>query len=200
MSLFRCSVPKRRNSSKFLSLEETHAVGEVLEKTVWLDHFDRTGGITSEGETRFGPRGFPKWPLYSSEKHDTTYFEFSYWKLKEWQSEIGKPTKACLIVFDFNPQAKPLDVQTEPDFLKIIDIANYGNAHKWITALGSIPESISYPSVRDINPGGLNFAIYNGDTVSNVAMREEVTMTVLNKDEVEVIFSNKTKLNYKPIK
>ena len=148
--------------------------------------------------TRFGPEGFSKRPLYASEKDDTTYYEFSYWKLKDWESEYRMLTKAYLLKFDFNPQSKPIDIQKESDKDQILSRSTYKYSHKWIHRLKNIPESITYPSVRDPNPGGINFAIYDGKTVSNVVLVQEVTMMILNSDTVEVTFDNHTQTSISP--
>ena len=201
MTLFRCSVLKKRNSNKFLDTpDEVYAVGEVLDEVDWPDHFKRTGGITSQGVTRFGPEGYDTWPLYASEKDDTTFYEFAYWKLKDWENELGMQTNASLIKLEFHPNDKPINVQTENDKDKILDISTYVHSHQWIKGLANIPESISYPSVRDPHGGGINFAVYEENAVSNFSFFQSVTMIILDEFNVEVIFPNKTKVTVKPIK
>ncbi len=201
MTLFRCSTPKKRTSFNFLNLPEIHAVGEVLDSTVWFDHFHRAGGITSLlAVTRFGPMGYPKYPLYASEKKDTTYYEFAYWKLKCWQSELNVPTRAATIKFDFVPTLSPKDVKQEPNVKDILNKTTYLHAHNWISALPGIPESVSYPSVRDPNPGGINFAIFSASAAVNPMLLEDLIMTVVSKDEVEVIIDNKSSIKVLPIK
>lgn len=201
MTLFRCSTPKKRTSFKFLNLPEIHAVGEVLDSTVWFDHFHRTGGITSAAAvTRFGPMGYPKYPLYASEKKDTTYYEFAYWKLKCWQSELNVPTRAATIKFDFVPTSPPKDIQQEPNVKDILDKKTYLHAHNWINGLQVTPESISYPSVRDPNPGGINFAVFSANAAINPVLLEDLIMTVVSKDEVEVIINSMSSINVTPIK
>lgn len=201
MTLFRCSVLKKRNSNKFLdTADEVYAVGEVLDEIDWPDHFKRTGGITSQGVTRFGPEGYEAWPLYASEKDDTAFYEFAYWKLKDWENELGMQTNASLIKFDFHPKSKPIDVQCEVNKDQILDTMSYAHSHRWIQNLSSIPESISYPSVRDPQRGSMNFAVYEKDAVSNFSFFQSVTMIIVDEFNVEVIFPNKTKVTVTPIK
>ena len=201
MTLFRCSVLKKRNSNKFLdTTDEIYAVGEVLDPIHVPDHFKRTGGIHKDGVTRFGPLGYDRWPLYASEKKDTTYYEFAYWKLKDWESEVGMQARASLITLDFNPTGKPIDVQSEDNKDQILDTKSYVHSHQWIQGLSSIPESVLFPSVRDPNPGGLNFAIFEGSTVSNFLFQQDVTMIVKDEFNVEVIFPDNTSVTITPIK
>lgn len=201
MTLFRCSVLKKRNSNKFLDTpDEVYAVGEVLDEIDWPDHFKRTGGITSKGVTRFGPEGYDTWPLYASEKDDTTFYEFAYWKLKDWENELGMQTNASLIKLDFHPNNKPIDVQGEANKDQILDTKSYVHSHQWIQGLSSIPESVSYPSVRDPQGGGINFAVYEENAVSNFSFYQSVTMIIIDEFNVEVIFPNKTKVTVTPIK
>jgi len=201
MTLFRCSVLKKRNSNKFLdTADEVYEVGAVLDSIDWPDHFTRTGGIVSQGVTRFGPEGYDSWPLYASEKHDTTYYEFAYWKLKDWENELNMQTRASLIKLDFNPVGKPINIQNEENPKEILDKTTYVHSHKWIKSLDSIPESIVFPSVRDQNAGGLNFAIYEGNTVSNFSFQQDVTMIIRDEFNVDVIFPDKTKITVTPIK
>ena len=201
MTLFRCSVLKKRNSNKFLdSTGEIYAVGEVLNPIHIPDHFKRTGGILKDGVTRFGPPGYDRWPLYASEKKDTTYYEFAYWKLKDWKSEVGMQTRASLITFNFNPTDKPIDVRSFANHSSILDKSSYTESHKWILGLGNTPDSILFPSVRDPNPGGFNFAIFEGSTVSNFLFQQDVTMIIKDEFNVEVIYPNNTSVIVTPIK
>ena len=49
MSLLRCSGMKKRTSDKFLSSDEFYAVGEVLDKSLWLDHLKGRVGLRVGG-------------------------------------------------------------------------------------------------------------------------------------------------------
>ena len=109
-------------------------------------------------------------------------------------------TNASLIKLEFHPNDKPINVQTENDKDKILDISTYVHSHQWIKGFANIPESISYPSVRDPHGGGINFAVYEENAVSNFSFFQSVTMIILDEFNVEVIFPNKTKVTVKPIK
>ncbi len=120
--------------------------------------------------------------------------------MKDWESEVGMQARASLITLDFNPTGKPIDVQSEDNKDQILDTKSYVHSHQWIQGLSSIPESVLFPSVRDPNPGGLNFAIFEGSTVSNFLFQQDVTMIVKDEFNVEVIFPDNTSVTVTPIK
>jgi hypothetical protein len=104
------------------------------------------------------------------------------------------------IKFDFVPTLSPKDVQHEPNVKDILNKSTYLHADNWISALQGVPESVSYPSVRDPNPGGINFAIFSASAAVNPVLLEDLIMTVVSKDEVEVIIDNKNSIKVLPIK
>jgi hypothetical protein len=190
MSLYRSSGLKQRTSSKFLNRTEALAVNEKLEKNIWLDHFYRTGGITKDAVTRFGPLGYPHFPVYACERLSTTFYEVAHWKLLQWQSELLKPTYIYLINLDFTPQKAPLSILKEKNSKDILNLNDYTAAHDWLLSKNSTPESITYPAIRDPLPGGVNFAIYRQEAVKDITFSQRAQMTILNQHEIQIIYEN----------
>jgi hypothetical protein len=197
MSLFRCSSIKKNNSHKFINFQEQIALKKVLKKIDWIDHFDRPPGITARGITRFGPQRYPQWPLYVCKRKETTVYEYAYWKLKHWKTELNKPLNIAIIIVDFIPKEKPLFISSEEK--GILSRETYDEAHGWLLGLDAKPASISYPSVRCPAPGGTNYAIYNSGDVGNIYGAEELVMTIISETEVSILKGDGTSYVISPL-
>lgn len=191
MHLFRTSSPKRRKSLQFVSTHAGQAaLSQRLENKGFIDEvFSRSTPIPKNFETRFGPEGFQKNPFYASEKKDTTYYEFAYCLLRR-QSVLGFAVQAVCFQIVFQGKNKPFDISTHGDATQILDPMSYTAAHAWLLGEKNIHEAIRYPSVRDPNGGGINFAVFERDAVGETSIvPEEIEFTPQANGTVDLLFS-----------
>ena len=180
MNLYRTFSPKRRNSFQFLANQaQQTALSLKLEKQNWIDEiFNRPTPIPPYFASRFGPPGYRRNVFYASERKQTTFFECSF----------GFLTRASLIELSINAVcyeirfqgSRPLDVRGAPNLSEILDInpKNYGAAHAWLSSLSPQPKSIAYPSVREPNGSGINYAIFEKSAIdATSAPTEELIIT-----------------------
>ena len=188
MILYRTSNQKRRNSLTFLATGgEQSALLAQLEKQSWIEEiFNRTLPIPAQYPTRFGPPGFSKNVFYSSEHRETTFFEYSYGLLKS-KSILGRGISAVCFDVQFQGRQKPIDVNSAKKLKAILDPKNYSAAHTWLLKLPAIPESIRYPSVREPEGSGINFAIYKPSAVTATrAEIEDLILTTQSNGSVDI--------------
>lgn len=170
MILFRTSNYKRRNSLAFLKTHEQQtALLAHLEKQSWVDEiFSRQLPIPAQFTSRFGPPEYSRNVFYSSEKRETTFFEYSYAILKS-SSVTGLGINAVCFDIKFTGRQKPTDASQAKNLKSILDLNDYRAAHQWLLSLNPMPESVRYPSVREPAGGGINFAIYERSAVTATA-------------------------------
>jgi hypothetical protein len=203
MMLFRTATLKRRHSFAFLKTPAQQAALQVqLTKQRWIEEiFSRQLPIPKEFETRFGPQGFLKNPFYASSNKETTFYEFGYGLLKR-PSFVDLTVKALCFEVRRAGTSLPLDVAPLPYAPSLLSPTSYEAAHKWLSELQRIPESIRYPSVRDPNLDRINWAIYEPSAVlSTLAFPEDIEFTPKADGSVEVLDGSANEMRViKPIR
>lgn len=164
MALYRTfSVMRHTNILKFVQPGDLAAVKNFIPKEDIFYQYLSGKAVTSDCETRFGYVGCPVRPLYLSESKETTYYEFAYWLLKK-PSEIKNGVRIATVEVDieaFNLGIHVNDLNI-PLRTEVLDHTTYYHAHEWVKSLDPLPENIVYPSVRNPQAGGTNFAIFKG--------------------------------------
>jgi RES domain len=81
----------------------------------------------------------------------------------------------------------------------ILDPKDYAGAQNWLRSLSEVPEAIRYPSVRDPQNGGINFAIFEPSAVLAASAQIEDLVLTPNSDG-SVLVENLTRGGSYPIK
>ncbi len=176
MILYRSSTPKRRLSLSFLTSQGQHtALLAQLDKNSWIDEiFKRPLPIPHDFQTRFGPPGFAHNVFYASERRETTFFEFGYNLLKA-RSVLGRGIRAVCFEVTFHPKLRPIEISAAENVKELLNPQSYAAAQRWILQQNLVPESLRYPSLRDPEQSGINFAIYK---------RSALKATLLDPEEL----------------
>lgn len=183
MILFRTSNIKKRKSLTFLTnAQQLSAINRQLQMKDWIDEiFSRTIPIPNRYQSRFGPPDYNRIPFYSSEKRETTFYEYGFSLIKQ-RSIIGLGISAVCFEIIFQGKHKPIDASIAPNSSQILHLSDYSAAHQFLLSLTPPPETIRYPSVRDPNGGGINFVIFEKSAIqtSNAAPEEFVFTPQIN--------------------
>lgn len=191
MILYRtCTARTLSPSLKFVT--NSRAIPGVVRlfgsKEMIDDVFSRTLPIPSQYQSRFGPPGFWKNVLYSSETKRTTLFEFSYHLLKN-PINHDKAINASTFELNLITSNRPIDVSQEANLSQILNRTNYQDAHVFVNHQNfNQLDIIKYPNVRDPQLGGINYAIFKADSVkpsSNVDA-EDLILIPRSNNTVEV--------------
>jgi hypothetical protein len=164
------------------------------------DVFKRPLPLSKQFESRFGPEGLNKNVFYTSEKKDTTLYEYGFHLLTD-PSLLNKPIYASTYNVELIASGRPLDVTQIKDNAHILSRTSYAEAHTWIRSLDAKSlDVIRYPNVRDPNPGGFNFAIFNRPSVQETGQGPDpLILTTLSGNRVKVQHSDDTEQEISPI-
>jgi len=194
--LYRCSSFSNlsgRESYKFLqSAGEKASVSPYLNLSDSIQRIFNRPMITKEHQSRFGPVGYARNPLYVANDIDTTFYEYGFHLLNK-KDEFKDATEFRITCFELDCNATLgtlYDPSLEKNASKIINPStDYSAAHKWFRNLRPEPDIIKYPSVRHPSPelpsSGINYAIYEKRSVLKAYVTDQLIM-VLNKKKDEV--------------
>ncbi len=164
------------------------------------DVFKRPLPVDKKFESRFAPAGFMKNVLYASEKKDTTYFEYGYHLLRS-PDLLNRPIYANIYFLKLITQNQPLDVSQETNKNRILSRTSYADSHPWIQQQNlNTLDVVKYPNVRDPQPGGFNFAIFNKASISATAQAPEtLIMTPKTNNTLEIQLHDDSKMTISPL-
>lgn len=189
--LFRCSgghhlAGPARESSKFLATvsERTLVTSFLSYPNPILEVFQRPP-VTHSYQTRFGPPGLVKNPLYVASDTDTTFYEYGFHLLAATALRKQELKITCFEL-DINLDGVTSDPTGDVDANRILDRGtNYSSAHQWFAALSPAPEIVKYPSVRHPSANlpltGMNFALYEKKSLKAVVSQTQLLMKLDSK-------------------
>lgn len=203
MNLFRtCRISDNAPALRFV--KRARDIASVIKllgtKEMIDDVFNRPLPILKIYESRFGPEGFSKNILYTSEKRDTTLYEYGYHLILD-SSLLNRPVYASTYRLSLKTKNKPIDVQQLPSAAQVLSRTSYNASHAWIRTIDAATlDVIQYPNVRDPNPGGLNFAIFNRSSVTSASGGSEpLILTALPNNRVRVQRPHNPEFEIQPI-
>lgn len=191
MSLYRTfSIMRHSSIFKFLQPGDLVTVEHFIPKDDIFYHYLKGQPVTTDCITRFGYLNCPVRPLYLSESPLTTYYEFAYWLLKKPEDVKGGIRIATVEVdiVDFSP-GEVVNNLDSPKKEMVLDHTTYEHAHEWIKSFDKLPDNVIYPTVRNPNPGGTNFAIFKGNLSQHKFLNHDEFFT-LEADNISLKLSS----------
>ncbi|MBL7545121.1 MAG: RES family NAD+ phosphorylase [Bdellovibrionaceae bacterium] len=202
MRIFRTCRIAETPALRFIKrAKDISSVVQLLGASDMIDDiFKRPLPIDKRFESRFAPAGFMKNVLYASEKKDTTYYEYGYHLLKA-PDLINKPIYVNTYFLRLVTHNTLLDVSQAPDKDQILSRTTYTPAHSWINQQDiNTLDVVQYPNVRDPQPGGINFAIFNKNSVNIIAQAPEtLIMLPQPNNSLELQLVDNSKITITPL-
>jgi RES domain len=186
--LFRCSGGHHfntpaRESFKFLdNVVERATISTYLSfPNPVLEVFKR-GPIPPQFQTRFGPPGHTRNPLYVASDIDTTFYEYGFHLLAS-QAFDGEELKITCFELDCNLTGNISNPANDPNSARILGTStNYSAAHSWLKTMNPGPDIVEYPSVRHPSAtppaSGMNYAIYNQINIIGITNQSQQLIRV----------------------
>lgn len=202
MRIFRTCRVAETPALRFIKrVKDISSVVQLLGASDMIeDVFKRPLPIDKKFESRFAPAGFAKNVLYASEKKDTTYFEYGYHLLMA-PDLLNRPIYANIYFLRLVTQNQPLDVSQEVNKNNILSRTSYSDSHSWIRQQNlNTLDVVKYPNVRDPQPGGFNFAIFNKTSINATAQAPEtLIMTPKANNTLEIQLHDDSKMTITPL-
>jgi hypothetical protein len=164
--------------------------------------FSRPLPVKKKFESRFSPEGFMMNVFYSSERKETTLYEYGYHLLRDI-TIIGIPVYASTYTLKLitNP-LNIIDVSTHQDVISIMSKTSYTHSHMFMNTIINNLDTIKYPNAREPINGGINYAIFKKESIADLSKSADVLIfKALTADEIDVTdLGSGTTRSIRPVK